>query len=463
MKTNRQEKLLKETAAPDNGYLPHDEGLEQAVLGALLLESQYISDVRSIITPAAFYHEKNATLYGIICRLDDKGETPNLITVVQKAKMEHIAPSYVVGLTQLVGSGVDVKNHALRLADLELRRRLILFSSELMSQAQTNDDVTEWATVRLDEIVGAASSIDTARHIGDVLAENLQELEQRQRAHQCGECVGIPTGLSYLDRITGGWRGGQLVILGARPAMGKTALSLLFARAAASTGIPVCMFSLEMPDTQLTGRMLVGASNTDANAFRSGDVTTDNWRQLECSASELKKLPVYLIDTASTTMARIRSQSRTMQRRGKCGMIIIDYLQLVAPTVGKRDNREREVADISRSAKLLAKELNIPVILLAQLSRKVEERADKVPLLSDLRESGAIEQDADMVIFIDRPAYYGIETFDAGRYGVIDSAGVGRLTIAKNREGRTGFIPFRHNESLTRIADYTVPPAKPTP
>ena len=157
-------------------------------------------------------------------------------------------------------------------------------------------------------------------------------------------------------------------------------------------------------------------------------------------------------------MPQIRVQARAMQRKGRCGMVIIDYLQLIStPSEDRRyGNREREVAEISRAAKLLAKELDIPVILLAQLSRKVEERTDKTPLLSDLRESGAIEQDADMVIFIDRPAMYGIESFDGGRYGTIFSQGVGRLTIAKNREGTTGYIPFRHNESLTVISDYAV-------
>ncbi len=460
MKRNKQKNPLKE-AIPDNGYLPNDASLEAAVLGALLLESQYVPDVRGIITSTAFHDPTNAALYDIICRLDDKGETPDLLSVVQMAKTENIAPSYVAALTQAVGSGVEVQNHARRLADLELRRRLILFSSELMTQAETNDEVIEWAMARLDEIAGIASGIDTARHIGDVLAETLRDLERRQQAYNSGECVGIPTGLPHLDRITGGWRGGQLVILGARPAMGKTAMSLLFARAAASTGVPVCLFSLEMPDTQLAGRMLVGNSDVDAGAFRSGTVTTGDWRRIENGAAELKTLPVYLFDTAAATMARIRSQSRTMQRRGKCGMVIIDYLQLVAPTSGKRDNREREVADMSRAAKLLAKELNIPVILLSQLSRKVEERADKTPMLSDLRESGAIEQDADMVIFIDRPAVYGIESFDAGYYGTISSDGIGRLTIAKNREGCTGFIPFRHNDSLTKITDYEAIP-RPT-
>lgn len=270
--------------------------------------------------------------------------------------------------------------------------------------------------------------------------------------------MGITTGLSHLDRITGGWRGGQLVVLAGRPSMGKTALSLLFVRAAAEQGVPVCYFSLEMTDTMLVGRMLVGASRVDAGAFRAGTVSTEDWRQIESGAEMLRPLPLYLFDRSMMTMPQIRVQARSMQRKGRCGIVIIDYLQLIGtPTEERRyGNREREVAEISRAAKLLAKELDIPVVLLAQLSRKIEERTDKTPLLSDLRESGAIEQDADMVIFIDRPAVYGIKEFDGGRYGTILSQGVGRLTIAKNREGTTGYIPFRHNDSLTVISDYAI-------
>lgn len=443
-------------ATPD--YLPSDSSLEAAVLGALLLENQYLADIRGIITSTAFYDAVNAKIFGILCRLDDKGATPDLYTVSQQAKAEGIAPAYVVGLTQAVGSGVGVLNHARQLADLEMRRRLILFSAELAAKAQAGSEAAEWAAKQLDEITGAALCVDTARPIGDVLAETLQDLERRQQARQAGRCVGVPTGLHNLDRVTGGWRGGQLVILAARPAMGKTAISLLFVQAAARSGVPVCLFSLEMPDVQLAGRMLVGAAGTDAGAFRAGDVSAADWQQIECRVAELGRLPVRVVDVASISMPRIRALSRAMQRRGRCGMIVIDYLQLIAPETGRPGNREREVAEISRAAKLLAKELDVPVILLAQLSRRVEERADKTPLLSDLRESGAIEQDADMVLFIDRPAVYGIQEFDAGRYGVVSSQGVGRLTIAKNREGSTGFIPFRHNESLTRIEDYDAMP-----
>ena len=181
----------------------------------------------------------------------------------------------------------------------------------------------------------------------------------------------------------------------------------------------------------------------------------DGWHELEQAAADLSAMPVYLNDRANITMGAIRSQCKAMARRGRCGMVIIDYLQLL-DTASRNTNstREREIAAASRSAKLLAKELDVPVILLSQLSRKVEERTDKTPLLSDLRESGAIEQDADMVLFLDRPAMYGRTEIDAGRYGTISAEGVGLLHIAKNREGATGSIVFRHNESLTRIADY---------
>ena len=218
------------------------------------------------------------------------------------------------------------------------------------------------------------------------------------------------------------------------------------------------MFSLEMPDTQLAGRMLVGGSGVNSGSFRTGDIDADSWRRLEQAAAELSALPVYINDRANITIGAIRSQCKAMRRRGRCGMVIIDYLQLLDTSSRNPNNtREREVAAASRSAKLLAKELDVPVILLSQLSRKIEERTDKTPMLSDLRESGAIEQDADIVAFVDRPAMYGRTELDAGRYGTIPAEGVGLLHIAKNREGATGCVIFRHNESLTRIADYDGP------
>ena len=233
---------------------------------------------------------------------------------------------------------------------------------------------------------------------------------------------------------------------------------LHFAHAAAASGIPVCVYSLEMPAGQLAGRMLVGSSGVDSGAFRTGNVDASGWTKIEKAGATLSAMPIFLNDSANFTIGAIRSQCKAMHRRGRCGMVVIDYLQLLdTSTRNPNSTREREIAAASRSAKLLAKELDVPVILLSQLSRKVEERADKTPLLSDLRESGAIEQDADMVVFIDRPVMYGAQMITTTRYGLISSEGVGVLHVAKNREGATGRIYFRHNESLTRIADYDSP------
>lgn len=442
--------------------LPEAPELERAVLGALLLESQYVADVRGILTSTAFCNTQNAAIYDAICKLDDRGSTPDLFTVGQEAKKAGIPLSEVAALTQDVGSGVEILNHARILADLDMRRRLILWAEELKAKAQTAPDALNWAMSGIERIAGDVARIASARSIDDVMRDTLADLERRQQAHQRGECVGISTGLPCMDRITGGWRGGQLVILAARPAMGKTAVALHFAQAAARTDVPVCIFSLEMPATQLGGRMLVGASGVDARAFRSGAVSTEDWQRIEPGAARLSELPVTIIDTPSISMPAIRAQCRALQRQGRCGMVVIDYLQLTAPDSDKRNNREREVAEMSRAAKVLAKELDVPVILLSQLSRKVEERADKTPILADLRESGAIEQDADMVIFIDRPAIRKEETIDTAKFGLIPSEGVGVFSIAKNREGATGRIYFRHNESLTRITDYDTTPSTPT-
>ena len=327
------------------------------------------------------------------------------------------------------------------------------------------DGILDWATTEITTIAATATHADEIAPLSEVVRKTIDNLERRQQAVQAGECIGIPTGLQRLDALTGGWRGGQLIVLAGRPGMGKSAVMLHFARAAAAAGIPVCIFSLEMPAEQLTGRMLVGDSGIAPTAFRTGNVDGPGWSRLEQAGANLSAMPVYLNDRANISMNSIRSQCKAMHRRGRCGMVVIDYLQLVDTAMrNPNTTREREIADASRAAKLLAKELDVPVILLSQLSRKVEEqRDDKTPKLSHLRESGAIEQDADMVIFIDRPAVCGAQTIDTHRYGVIPSEGVGVLHIAKNREGAIGRIYFRHNESLTRITDYDGPDQVPGP
>lgn len=437
--------------------LPESPELERAILGALILEPDQLSDVTEIIEISAFSDPNNGKIFSVMLSMLERGAKIDLYTLSQRPELKGGEMlRYLSELTNAVGSGVNLLDHARQLADIEARRRLCLFGYELAARAvSAPDGVSDWAMTEITAITDRVVRSDDITPLSDVVRATLDDLERRQQARQAGECIGIPTGLQRLDALTGGWRGGQLIVLAGRPAMGKSAIMLHFARAAAASGVPVCMFSLEMPAGQLAGRMLVGSSGINSVSFRTGDVGTDDWRKLEQAGAKLSTMTVYLNDRANININTIRSQCKAMARRGKCGMVIIDYLQLLdTSTRNASTTREREIAAASRSAKLLAKELNIPVILLSQLSRKIEERADKTPLLSDLRESGAIEQDADLVAFIDRPAMYGQTEIDAGRYGIISAEGVGLLYVAKHREGAAGCIVFRHNKSLTRITDY---------
>ena len=437
--------------------LPESPELERAVLGALILEPEYLPDTAEMIEISAFQTPIHGKIYGMMLSMLAEGVKIDLYTLADRPELKgREMLRYLSELTNAVDSGVNVLDHARQLANTEIRRRMCLFGYELSARAVSDPDgVVDWATSEITAIADRAVRSDDITPLSDVVRATLDDLERRQQARQTGECIGISSGLSRLDALTGGWRGGQLVVLAGRPGTGKSATMLHFARAAAIAGVPVCVFSAEMPNTQLAGRMLVGGSGVNSGSFRTGDIDADGWRELERAAADLSALPVYLNDRANITMGAIRSQCKAMHRRGRCGMVIIDYLQLL-DTASRNTNstREREIAAASRSAKLLAKELDVPVILLSQLSRKIEERTDKTPMLSDLRESGAIEQDADMVLFIDRPAMYGRAEIDAGRYGTIPAEGVGLLHIAKNREGATGCVIFRHNESITRIADY---------
>lgn len=442
--------------APVEG-LPESPELEKAILGALILEPGRLSDLMEIVEISAFSDPNNGKIYGEMLSMLERGDKIDLYTLSQRPELKgRDMLRYLSELTSVVGSGANMLDHARQLADTETRRRLCLFGYELAARAVSDPDgVVDWATSAITAIADRVSRPDDIAPLSDVVRATLDDLERRQQARQAGECIGIPTGLRRLDALTGGWRGGQLVVLAGRPGTGKSATMLHFARAAAASGVSVCIFSLEMLAGQLAGRMLVGGSGVDSQAFRVGSVDTAGWSQLEQAGAELSAIPVYLNDRANITIGAIRSQCKAMHRRGKCGMVVIDYLQLLdTSTRNPNSTREREIAAASRSAKLLAKELDVPVILLSQLSRDIEKRADKTPLLSDLRESGAIEQDADMVAFIDRPAMYGAQMITTTRYGLISSEGVGVLHITKNREGATGRIYFRHNESLTRITDY---------
>lgn len=432
--------------------------LETAVLGALILEAAYLPDLIQVIDPGAFYDANNGKIFAELVAMYDAGLKIDLYTLSTRPNLKG-QTAYLASLTSMVGSGANCIEHARHLKELQISRQLLSLGQELSAKTQQGDDdvasLLRWAGHQVDTIAGNAVGSDTPQHFKPALSEALREAEARQQARIEGRPTGITTGLHDLDRMTGGWQGGQLVILAGRPAMGKSAVMLHFARSAATQGVPVCVYSLEMSEQELCDRLLLGCSNADKDGYKAGDISPESWTKLENAGASLSSLPIYLNSTAGISMRTIRAQCRLLQKRGQCGMVVIDYLQLLdTRTDNRNNNREREIAEATRAAKILAKELNIPVVMLSQLSRKVEERADKTPQLSDLRESGAIEQDADIVAFIDRPAMNGIHTLETRQYGTITTEGLGRFVIAKQRNGATGYVMFRHNAGLTQIADY---------
>ena len=444
--------------------MPQAPEMEAAVLGALLVEPSAMTQVVTILNPEHFGDPVNGRIYAILRAMYDANEQTDLYTVSNRCKADtelkdrNIIP-LLARYTQQVGSGAHVTSHAYAVKEKYLRRRIIESSLRIMARAGDDGvDISETLDMlskNADSINETATGDRTVQSISAAVENALKNAERRCVLRQSGESAGITTGLAELDRITGGWQPSQLVIVAARPAMGKTAFMLHLAKSAARAGTPVCIYSLEMADVSLANRLLLSEADIDADRFRMGELTVDDWRQLETASQHLKELPIYIDDNPTVSMRYIKTRSKIMQKRGKCGMIMVDYLQLAdTATDRKNHNREQEIANASRQAKIIAKELGVPFILLSQLSRRVEERADRMPILSDLRESGAIEQDADVVSFIYRPAYYKQESIKTQSHGEISSKGVGVLSVAKQRDGATGMVLFSHNESLTRLCDY---------
>lgn len=458
---NRQSNAIVSTDGINIDHLCADD-LERAVLGALLLEDGKFPVLEEIIEIWCFFAPINGKVWELIKSVKSKNQKIDLLTVAAEAKstQSDVPIPYLAQLTSCIGSGAHAEQHARQLRELATLRRLVQFGMSATAVAANGEtaptDLIDELHRQLDELSMGAGAKNNSKHISETVGKCFEQLESRQRMAQSGQTVGIPTGLTSLDNATAGWQGGQLVVLAGRPAMGKSAVMLHFANAAAMAGKAVCIYSLEMPDVQLVGRILVGEAGVNNTAYRLGRLQSEEWSKLERTGSEIAKRNIFLNDTADITIGQISQEAKMMHRKGKCDLLMIDYLQLIKST-SRSQTREREVAEMSRKAKVLAKSLNIPVILLAQLSRKVEERADRTPILSDLRESGAIEQDADLVVFIDRPEQYGTE-FISTSFGEISTKGAGRLIVAKNREGMTGDCWFRHDGQMTRIWNYNDTP-----
>jgi replicative DNA helicase len=435
---------------------PQATEVEEIVLAALILESDAITKVD--LVPEVFYKHEHQVIFRAIYQLNEDGKNIDLITVTQKLKEQNQlndlgGPGEITKLTRNVASAAHLEHHVRILLQYFVRRELIRVSTQVLQCSYDTSidlsdimDIYDKAVTDIDRVLMGKYS---GRELRIILKDLRIEITRRAELSKIGGLTGVSTGFGVLNKYTSGWQPGWLVILASRPGMGKTAIAInRFAKEAARTGKWVNIFSLEMEDISLAERLVIGSSGINTYDFKNGKLTDEDWERYNEAEAELEKLPVYIDDSPYVKVSHIRNVARTNKRKNMCDLIIIDYLQLAdAGDNLKNRNREQEISDITRRLKALAKELKVPIILLSQLSRKVEERASKRPILSDLRESGSIEQDADLVIFPFRPGYY--ESLN----GENVSSNEGVLILAKNRHGKTGDIVFWYNSTMTDFSD----------
>ena len=439
--------------APDGGNLPpQDLDAEEAVLGAMLLNEQAVLTVSEIISdPGDFYREAHGTIYRAILALLSRSEPIDAVTVSDELErmgaIETVGGrGFVFGLSSSVTVATNARSHAQIVHDLAVLRRVAAAGLEIAELGYGRQgDVREI----LDQAEAAIFDVSQARTtseivpIGGLLGDEVQRIEA---AAEHKGLTGVPSGLRDLDRMTSGFQKSNLVILAARPAMGKTSLALGIARhLGVVSRVPVVVFSLEMSREEVAQRFISTEAKVDSMRMRSGDVRDDDWGRIVDACNRLSSAPIYVDDTAGINLMEIRSKARRLKlREPDLGLIIVDYLQLMS-SGGNEENRVQEISMISRQLKVLARDLEVPVIALSQLSRAVESRTDKRPLLSDLRESGSIEQDADLVMFIYRDDYYNKEASE--------KPGQAELIVAKHRNGAVGHVDLAFMAHHTTFAD----------
>jgi len=437
---------------------PQAVELEEAVLGALMLEKDALTAVIDILQPKSFYKEAHGRIFGAIQNLFQRSEPIDILTVTQELKrtgeLEIVGGAYYISqLTNRVASSANVEFHARIIAQKYIQRELIRISSDTIRDAyeETADvfDLLDHAERNLFSVVEGNIRKNYDK-MSSLISQAMQQIEAAK--NQKSGVSGVPSGFTDLDRMTSGWQNSDLVILAARPAMGKTAFVLTLARnAAVDFQRPIAVFSLEMASVQLVQRLISAEAELPAEKLKKGQLVDHEMQQLHVKIGKLSEAPLFIDDTPALSIFEMRAKCRRLKAQHDIQMVVVDYLQLM--TTGgdnSRGNREQEISTISRSLKSIAKELNIPVIALSQLSRAVETRGgDKRPQLSDLHESGAIEQDADMVLFIHRPEYYGMTQDSEGN----STHGMAEIIIAKHRNGAVGSVNLRFIDRLAKFMD----------
>ena len=432
----------------DNNYghlQPQAPDIEKIVLGALMIDKDAFTIVGEILHPETFYEPRNQKIYSAIQKLNIDERPVDILTVIEEMKHEGTleevgGEAYVIELSSHVASSAHIEYHAHILAQKYMARQLISFASVVETKAF--DD-----TVDVDELMQETESSlfelsqknlrQDYTQVDPVVKEAIKILQKA--AENKGELTGVPTGYRKLDEITAGWQASDLVIIAGRPAMGKTAFALSLAKnIAVDYNIPIAFFSLEMNNVQLVNRLISNVCEVEGRKILNGQLDDEEWKRLDANVGKLQNSPIYVDDTAGMSIFELRTKARRLVREKGVKVIMIDYLQLMNANGARFGSRQEEVSTISRSLKGLAKELNIPILALSQLNRTQ---------LSDLRESGAIEQDADMVLFVHRPEYYHIYQDDHGN----DLRGMAQVIIAKHRKGATGDVTLTFKGAFTRF------------
>ena len=430
---------------------PHDIDAEQAVLGSMLTDKDAVNAAIETLKEDAFYRDDNKAIYQAIINLYSKSEPIDIITLKDELesmdKFEQVGGyEYLASLPDKVPTTANVQKYIKIVEEKSILRKLIKTANEILelgySPTEDVEDIMDGAEKKIFDIMQSKNQKGYTP-IKDVLVESFTKLEELYNRKQ--HITGIPTGFTELDYKTAGLHGSELILVAARPAMGKTAFALNIATNAALRGnAPVAIFSLEMSKDQLVNRILCSEAMVDSNKVRTGKLEEDDWVKLAGAIGPLSESEIYIDDTPGISVMEIRTKCRKLKMEKDIGLVVIDYLQLVQGSNKRVGSREQEISEISRSLKILAKELNVPVIALSQLSRAVEQRPDHRPMLSDLRESGAIEQDADIVMFLYRDDYYNKES---------EKKDIAEVIIAKQRGGSTGTVELLWLGNYTKFAN----------
>ena len=429
---------------------PHSIDAEQAVLGAIIINSRAINDVSSILLPGDFYREAHRIVFEAMLEMSYKGSPIDMLSLSEFLRDKNLfekvgGVAFITHLSNISPSAANATYYAKIVKDKALLRNLINAASDIADSAFAgSDDIVNLLDNAERKVLAISASHDTgsAVPVKSLLKEAIGRIEMAYEAK--GGLTGLPSGFDDLDRLTSGLQPSDLILLAARPSMGKTALTLnLAANVALRKKKSVAFFSLEMSSIQLLMRLISSESGVDSKQIQRGDVSPDEWAAIMGACDNLYNAPLYIDDNSNINVAELRSRARRIQSEHGLDLIIIDYLQLMQGRhTGSNDNRQQEVADISRSLKSLARELKVPVIALSQLSRSVENRQIKRPMLSDLRESGSLEQDADIVMFLYREDYYVKDT---------ENQNITELIVAKHRNGPVDTVRLFFDKEITRF------------